>query len=527
MKKVLRFIAVTWSAILCTVIFSSAVFAQDASVTISCPSDKGSVIPVGNNFYVIGTVEGMTNFSVTVEMLSESGETLRKVSADKQNFTDGIYYEYDKLSYYGKDKSELKESFMPDLVYDGKNPDTFRDAWRKCYVGDKTYTALIYAFPSALELNFKDENGNPYKEITEGSYTIRVTASDGKTTQAAEKKITIGNHDEKLCARFSPSSHFDAAMNFAADKNLAVFVDPFAGYWSASDLVSEISGKGIFCEILPVWRSCEITEYSNGTVHTILYNIKPTCTTERVELGELQYTNRIDDTFFYYYTLGEPVLKVSDEEKKSEITAMEKGDKLEIIRTDSAEKSEEGTVDTTGVADVLLIGNDGKLNVSNGKIQIIGVIAPIQNEKDSVVLKDDLTYDVSDSIKTIRYTLTDKDGRVIDTFDRQAGISRIFGENWTEFSVYEFANVIDLSAYDTKPSVITVTAVDNNGNVVNNGTEKLNIELAQADEPATSVQPVTDNPKTSDSSTVLVIAFIAAAVSTAVIISCSRKKKNF
>ena len=165
MKNIIRNALAFTGSIICMAVLSAFAFAADIDIVF--PSDDESTIAVGNNFYVIGTIDGGEDITLSVELYSKGdmSEPLRRVYTDRRNFTDGIYYGYEGLSYYGEDITELKNSFMPDLVYDGENPETFKDAWRKCYVGENAFTALIYASESPLGLNFRDEDGTPLKKF--------------------------------------------------------------------------------------------------------------------------------------------------------------------------------------------------------------------------------------------------------------------------------------------------------------------------------------------------------------------------
>ena len=243
----------------------------------------------------------------------------------------------------------------------------------------------------------------------------------------------------------------------------------------------EIADTGIFFEIKGAWRDCEYNEYINGTVHSVLYNIKQSSTSNSVEFGVMQETGRIDEGIYYYYTLAEPVLTLNGEQTVSEIKTMETGDKLQLTRINGGASLAENVTDTTLTPDIITLWDGSKIDLTenNGKmIQIMGVLAPIQNEQSDIVKNDDLTYTVNNYIAKLQYTVTDKSGNILDEFDRDSGLSRVFGEDWTELSIYEFANVLDLSRYETDEITISVKGLDIYGNEAAGAEEILTVILS-------------------------------------------------
>lgn len=120
---------------------------------------------------------------------------------------------------------------MPDIVYDPKNPEIFRDTWIKAYYNDKIFTCLIYGGNTASrDVNAYDQNGNLLRPLL-GDYTIAVTISKGETVLAhTSLDITIADYPEKVLARFSPDEHMGRVTYDAAIHDWMLLLDPFPGY---------------------------------------------------------------------------------------------------------------------------------------------------------------------------------------------------------------------------------------------------------------------------------------------------------
>lgn len=92
-----------------------------------------------------------------VELKDNTGEVIRSVSTSIKDNKDGLDINYELLSYYGSDRDELRDSCMPDLVYDPDNPESFKDTWIKCYYNDQNFTVLIYGGTYDKDINPCDQ----------------------------------------------------------------------------------------------------------------------------------------------------------------------------------------------------------------------------------------------------------------------------------------------------------------------------------------------------------------------------------
>lgn len=466
------------------------------TVEILYPSEGESTIAAGRDFYVIGKVDGLPEGDATLAVelyAAEETTPVRCVYTDKRNNTQGMYYQYDQLNQYLDDVSQLQYSYMPDLVYDPADPDSFADAWRKCYLGDSYFTALICGGVYDQDINLMDEEGTPYTPLAEGNYTIRVSIQRGNQICTQEKDIVLGVNENKLCARFSPSAQYNAVSAFAEENGLRMYNDPFAGYWSSADYIPDIAELELFCEILPKWHAGEYQEYSQGTTHVVLYNIEATSATQSVEIGTLNESGALANAKCYYYALGEPVLNLNGEQQASEILEMESGDTLQLVRVDAAAAGQaDNTFDTTTSCDVLdsALGDGAAVLGQEGNIAVTGVVTPIQNDAADIVRNEDGSFTLNNSIAMVHYILKDASGKALETIESPVGLVRKFESGKDRTSLYEFSHVFDLSAYAEADNMsLEVYALDAKGNVVVGSEETLVLTQLGSKQPAPA-QPV-------------------------------------
>lgn len=290
----------------------------DCKLSIVYPSIEQGTIAQGRDFYVIGNIDPsiiVPNDAVLmVELKDNTGAVIRSVSTSIKDNKAGLNVSYELLSYYGSDRDELRNSCMPDLVYDPDNPESFKDTWNKCYYNDQNYTALIYGGTYDKDINPYDQNGKKLEPLKKGIYRITVTLSKpggGKPIAIATRKLKIKYADDKILSRFTPTVHFNKVLEEAKVHDYTVFLDPFPGFWNPHTFIDVLKDSNMFCEILPKWRLADSQEYIDGRVHFYIYNVSQSSATYNVEVGQLAYDNAINDysrVTYYYYNIGEPIL---------------------------------------------------------------------------------------------------------------------------------------------------------------------------------------------------------------------------
>lgn len=488
MKKI-----ISWLSMVCIIstIFvcnaSASTIQSSVSLNITIPSSGQTTIASGRDFYVIGDINGTLpdNAVMTVSLYQDgSNNPIRKVHTNIKDNENGMNINYSKLSYYGgSDRTPLKKSCMPDLVYDPSNPDSFKDAWRKCYYNDTNFTALISGGEYSSDFNLVGEDGVPYQPLKDGDYTILATAqnSDGSTIATTKKEIEIGDNKDVAIFRFSPADHYQKVIDEVNKNNYFALLDPLAGYWSPQNYIHSLSESSLFCEILPKWRFNDSREYQTSRSHFYVYNVSNTAATYTVELGTLQYQQVINDPnrlLCYYYDIGEPSLP--NVNISSKFVQFQPGSHLAFTRADYPTGTSE---------DNQLVTNDLKnmksdLNLTDGvngdagkTISFYGVVTPIQNAPSEITANDDNTYTYANGIKTLKYTITG-DG-VNTTLTKNVGLTRVInGKNY--YSVFEFKNDITLDAsWVGKDLKIAVQGYDAHGQPVNGTSQCLEVHVAE------------------------------------------------
>ena len=480
---------------LCVCAFAATALAVDAGVRITTPSEGEFVIAQGRSFYVMGTLaEGdylKDGDELRVELRDASGTLHRSISTTIKD-NPNMYIDYPRLSYYGKNKEELRSAGMPDLIWDGKDKASFRNGDAKLYYNNTEFAALIPGGDGALldGLRLVDKNGKPYELLPEGKYTIDVFVTDktdphrdaGDVSGHAQKNIEIGANEDKLLSRFSPAQHNQRITEFANENQLRVYTDLFPGYWSKGD---------IFCETLPEWRAADGIEYTEGKAHFVIYNVKPSSATYAVEAAMLQKTGAVDDESrlqCYYYQYGEPVLP-DEALSRSEIVAFPAGDKLQLVRAEIGGAEAADNVyrqdEPSAEAYDLCVADGVKAGVGQ-TVSVYGVTALIQIEPRDLRSHGDNSYSLNNRISTVRYTLR-ADGFERD-YKKKVALNRISG-GWDNHSELEFKHdfsitpdmagrtiLVEAAGYDAHGALVdgtqesfalTVGAAQANGAITN------------------------------------------------------------
>lgn len=483
MKKFIRGIL---ASVLFSLTVSGVVFAAEPSMTQ--PTAAETMIAQGRNFYISGTFgDGeilAEENGVTVSLFPEGMEgAARTVTGSKKNPPLKVNTEVGIPDTWGNPE-DLAKSKMPDLIWDGKNEESFYHADSKLYYDDAGFTALVSGGSQegivSDGLLFTDDEGNLYSILPEGRYEVWLEYSyttaesdEMQTYRGTIGTITIGSTPDKIMSRFSPADHMERVTAFAGANGYRIYNDAFAGYWPLGS-----------CEIKTEMRAADIQEYVDGRVHFVIYNVKNTSATYSVELATIQKTESIDDPdrlVNYYYQYGEPALKDGTE---SEITAFETGDKLQFTR---AEITEEGTGD--GVYDQddarvpvydlnLADGVDAKAGES---VSLYGVTAPIQIAAEDMKDNGDNSYTLGNKIQTLKYEISDGE-KVLESLDKEVMLNRKSG-GWENPSELEFKHEIEVTdEMAGKTLEVKVSGVDAHGNQAAGSDEKFQIRVAAGEE---------------------------------------------
>lgn len=448
------------------------VHALSASVDIVTPSDDETLITLGRDFYVSGTISGiedLTDTTMEVKLKDSKGDYVREIVGRKASQQP---MKINFPNYYGNDRNELKTSGMPELIWDGVDERSFYNGDIKCYFDNNKFNALIIGGSTDYDngLNFIDKNGNSYSQLTNGNYILEVSVlKNGIRLADTSKVITIGATSDKLMARFSPASHLQQATMFAQANHIRMYLDAFPGYYSKNDL---------FCEILKEWRGADAQEYASGKVHFIIYNIKSTSATYAVELAMLQRMQDVDNPqrlVNYYYEYGEPLL---NDKTTSEIVPFEVNDKLQLVRAEIANGTEKDNVfdsNDTESKQYDLNLEDGVNVEVNQLISLYGVSAPIQNDSTDIIDQKDNSYQLKNKIQYLHYVITGDNIHV--EMDKEVKLNRI-KDGWDNYSELEFKHDFKITeAMQGKQLNVQVRGYDAHNQVVVGSEENFQINV--------------------------------------------------
>ncbi len=469
-----------------TLLSCPAVFADQSGVEILYPSTMEETIAPGRDFYVIGTYDQTLGIQkITVELLDKDGKTVRTVSSGNADFNTA----HESLNAF---HTESNAFLMPDLVFNADKPESSSDASIKCYFKDGYYFALI------LGGNFQSDIVLPEGEesLSAGKYTLCVSAEDSnKTVKKAEKEILLAVTPDKVLSRFSPDNHLKKVTDFANEAGYRLYLDPMPGYWSPSSFIKGQEENPYFSEFLDRWQTADAQEYQEGNVHFFIYNIKPTSTSQAVEMAAIQKTNGVNTRLNNYcYDIGEPFISYTGFDAKAKelngnIVGLEEGDTLRFNRAEltlEPERDNYYIVHDPAVkeidVDTFLISVEPKRHLT-----LFGTVTPIQNDADDIQPVSGAQYTVGNLVSKVQYDILCGE-EVVDSFQKEIALTREWAQDWTDPSLYEFAHVISIpEGYDGKTLCVQATAYDSKGNLVAGGTEVLYVTLDDASNDFTDI----------------------------------------
>lgn len=462
---------------------------DSVSFVVEIPRDNLVIAP-GRDFYVLGNIEGdlPDDAKVSVSLVRNSdSETVRTVYSTQKANKDGLYVNYPWITFYTIGNAEmLRDSLMPDIVYDPPNFDTFKDQWRKLYYDDYNFTATLYGGDFTFDVNPNDENGKPFEVLTPGEYTIVISAetSTGERLGRTEFDITINVNEEKIMSRFSPQEHMDVVAEIANENGYTIYLDPFSGLFNVADFLVNFADPALNIRINRKWHYMEMIEYREGLVHFFIYNVDPTSTTWSVETGAIQETKSIDDPErlqCYYYDIGDITVGSVTGKFKQFV----QDDRLQLTRVDYLdENSVENVLDVATLDEVTSDFDvmDG-VAVSTGDVMALyGVLKPIQvDEADLIFDETESDFQILNRISHIQYHIT---GDNVDySTTKEIELYRTFPYGGTGRSQLEFKHdfLID-EAWANKTLTFSLTGYDRHGNLISGTTEEFQVTVSSAAE---------------------------------------------
>lgn len=464
--------------------------AEALRMSVLFPSESGRVLAPTRDFTVVCSLdrEGKTPeeqpFNVRFELYREGNPSpVRTVTSavDASGLTPAAAilteYENGRTPYTTAD---ILAAPLPDLVYDPTRPGSIYDPAIRAVV-QETYCAAV--IQGGRTKDFDSTYALAYTtDLEEGNYTLTLSAVGNAGVPLASVSIPLvfGSVPDKILARFSPKSHMDKVTAFAAAEGSHLYLDPFPGYWSASDLPG---GGSLFYEIVRRWRPNDTLEYLSGKVRAILYNIHATSTSQVVEIGGMAHALRLraPSLLCHHYDIGDPAVSydVGDGTvaiRQGTIVPFNTDDRLVLTRAEIRGNGISNVPAADYVCSPDLADKQVDWNVADGVeakpgqlVSLFGVVVPIQPALSDVVVSSDGTYTVNNRIDTVRYALFEE-GQEVVSFDRMVELTRFGVDNRP--SLYEFRHDIPLSGdIDARTITVRLSAFDSHGNAVG-GTEE-------------------------------------------------------
>lgn len=376
------------------------------------------------------------NALLKVELIDNKGNVVRYCQCERKN--KDIYTYHPLVTTYNEKldpNRDLMNKFgFAELVCDDlNNPnDSIHLATKRCWYSDTDFKAIIVNASNVETgallddgLNYVDDNNQPYSLLDIGRYTIVVTLNNYNHIYKVEKEIEIGYRKIQAICRFNPVEHKSKMVKWCDDMGFDIIKDCIPGYLD-SYLDEWLYHKGI----LKMYRSNDVCMYENVDVKMFLYLIDKTSTSYSTELAYLQSNNLIDRRLTcYHYDIGEA--KVG--KYQGNIVSIENGQAI-IERIDEVNDFAKENI---YYLDERHIINSNVTSVHSLRIQIKGVIAPWQMDKDDFVLNDDNTYTINNYPDEIEYYINGVN------YQRKCDMERIDDKSIGD-SVFEFYNIIDI-----------------------------------------------------------------------------------
>lgn len=462
--------------------------AEAVKISVLQPSALELVMESGRDFYVIGRIdrEGKSAAELPVDIrvevavtgLVRAGEKIpvRSVRSRVDRVTGltperDIFFDYEgKAPWTNILRGGLMKSPPPDLVYRNGDPASFYDPSVKAAVTEGTFAALVQG-------GITKDYDTDYEKVYNGDlewklFRVFVDALSGdEVLDSLELDIMFGTVQEKLLTSFFPPEHLAAAERFALPRGIRVYKNLFPGFWNF--------GLPSAYEIPLRWRRSYALEYLEGDVHAVIYNITASDAAQNTGLGYIAFEGWLDSgqVYFYRYDVGEPLLVYQKwgetVRREGVLTRFEEGDRLELTRAEIVDAKE-------AARDYLPRENAGRVElypltaviVKPGEaFRVCGAVTPIQPSLSEVVPEDDAVFTVLNRIDKICYLFEDAIEGVLYTEEREAGLTRFYGETPT-VSIYEFRHAfVPPESLRGRIVTVRVSARDKHGEFVD-GTEE-------------------------------------------------------
>lgn len=417
------------SIFICISILTAAVCTLSAAEIVLYAPTESEIMPT-RDFYVVGKVDrkGQSALSmplnIKVELTASSGKVIRSVESNvgKSGTTPAEYFllDYEQGTVLNDSKGIGLNLFTPpDILFDGVDRNTVRSTQNKIVVKEDYFAAVLYGGATKdFELDYFDENQKPLTDITGGTYTLTVIATDLNGEVACKKESQIVFGDEKGRVISSDNS---LILDYIEENDLTLSTS-FAGFWKPSQFFS--ASTDFSYTVSKRVNDNVALEYKNAKdVSILLYNLN---TADSIIASKFAgaYENPANKTYLYF-DIGEKVLNFNfngaNLTKNGTVVSTSDDKFIEILRSETIDE------DNTYVD---FDSSDGFVLTRGNPTAFYGVFSPVIK-----ALGDSDTYTPIESTTSIKYTITSNDGEVLSEGYAPPFISR--GEDNTPCK-YEF-----------------------------------------------------------------------------------------
>ncbi len=464
-----------------------------SAIVIDQPSDGETTFAELRDFYVIGSYsEGITRpGDIKIELFRGEvavGTPIRTIQSHVDTTSCLTPESALDLDYPNGDNFGV--TMVPDIV---KEPGSIYDPNNKVVVTQEYFAGLILGGATKdFDTTYEDSDGNPLEDLTEGTYTIKVTGLSCQTAyMTATKTVQFGLTHASL-GRFSPDSSLQKLEAFTQENGYRIYRNNFPGYFAWQGNLYEIKSRWMPNNSIEVVNDLEGTMIDNvqsALNDMLVYNVRPTSATNTVETAALvkNELTESENTAWHYYDVGEPTLYYVDED--GEPTSLDcsfadfaANDRHVLIRAEVQVKDETSVDNVYNVEDptekrVDLNPSDGVAMTTADELNLFGVVRAIPSTVTAGTHSHEYTID--NTINVIRYTIRDSEGGELLTVDKEINLERIYDPTNPDnrsLSSYEYKHKFseDIAAGEYE---ITAVGVDTNEEEVDGTREEFTLTV--------------------------------------------------
>ncbi len=398
----------TVTSFICILLFIATVSVASAAEIVLYAPTESEIMPT-RDFYVVGKIDrkgqnaSSMPLNITIDLLDAEDNVIRSLQSNvgARGTTPAEYFllDYEQGAAMNDSKGAgLNLLTPPDIMFDGYDRNSVRSPKNKIVVKEDYFAAILYGGATKdFELDYFDDQQKPLTDIKEGTYKLVITATDlnGEEVCTKETLLTFGSEKGRVI-----SSDNSLISEYAKDNNLTL-TNSVAGMWTPSEFFT--ATKDFSYTVSKRYFDNLSLEYGKAkNVSIMLYNLN-TANNAVTQKLSAAYANPSKKTYLYF-DIGESTLSFNFNgtilSKKGNVVSNEEDTFIEILRSET-EYEDDIYADFNSA--------DGFVLTRGNKTVFYGIYSP--KIKNSVPDSD--TFVPVDATAYIKYTVTDKDGKVL------------------------------------------------------------------------------------------------------------------